>query len=473
MILTSSGLADILILAIGGLFIFHVAGAVRKRRFFAFDPLMFFWVGAFVIYIMEALSNYDDYVAFYDAASVEYALFLVFLGILFLHLGYRLPAGKRLANEIPALPNRILPNRMLFLSLFFIGMGLSGWWMQIMTAGSFAAWAAVPRGGEDWANLSGYVTVMAGLLTVGVSLLVLHVELHRRGPVLRVVAWILLGLLLLFFLYLGTRSRTIGTVVVGLMAWSLPRRRNPSLIVMSVLFFCLLIVTNFQAEYRGHFRNLSFNLHEIDWSEVPSRVLPRILTGAASSKTASPGSELGMTVAVAQLVPDRIPYALGYEFVQIFTQPVPRALWPGKRYPRGEAWSEVHRMAGTSGWWVDYVEKPFLAGPSPGYIASWYYNGGMLGLLIGGLLTGVFLRLLRGIYDRSKNNSGFLVTYLMLAPIGFGEATGHPFSWIYSLPLILIPLIIALRLVGRKGNGKKHVRHVQLQRGKGNGYECI
>lgn len=454
--MTSSFFANLLILLIVGTCLVHVLGAVKRKRFFVFDPLIFFWVGVIVIYVLEGISNYDFYVTYYGESVVLDVLLWIWVGIIFLQLGYRLKWGSKLADRLPVPPRRLRPDRFLAFSLSLIAIGLVGWWLQIMTAGSVAAWGAVARGGENWEELSGYVTLMAGLLTIGVSLFVLHVELHRRSPALRLLAWSMLALQLLFFLYLGSRSRTISIVLIALMAWSLPRRKNPSILLMSTLFVGLFLVTSFQAEYRGHFKNFSFNLDEISWDEVPSKILPKFITGYQSLKSVSLGSEFGLTSAVVQLVPDRIPYAYGYEFLQIITNVIPRSLFPEKPYPRGESWSEIHMVAGTSSWWVEHVHKPFIAGPSPGYIASWYYNGGVVGLILGGMATGVFLRLIRGIYDRSKNNESFLIIYLVMVPIGFGEATGHPFSWVYSLPIIFVPLIFIIKFSGVKNSTREN-----------------
>lgn len=448
--ITDSLFADLFLLAMMGLLLIKIYRLKRINRFLVFDPLMFFWVGVFVIYIVEVAANYSSYVIWYGEDAVLGALLWIFIGIFFLHIGYRLRFGRRLAQSLPELPPRLSPNRLLIVSMMLTALGLIGWYMQIMTAGSFAAWAAVPRGGEDWEKLSGYVTLMASFLAIGISILVLHVEMHRRRLLLKLLAWVLLLLLLLFFVYLGSRSRTIATVVVALMAWSLPRRKNPSIIVIAPLFMALYLLTSFQAEYRGYFKNFSFNLDQIDWSEVPVRALPSFLTGMKSESNGNMGSEFGLTAAVVSLVPEKLDYNYGYEFLQIVTNGIPRSVWPEKPYPRGEAWSDIHLLAGTSSHWVDFIHKPYLAGPSPGYIASWLYIGGAVGLLVGGLLTGVFLRTLRGVYDRSQDNEGFLVLYLVLAPIGFGEATGHPFSWIYALPLLLLPLLLGLYLIKKK-----------------------
>lgn len=456
MTLTGSVLSDLLIVLIIFIFILHVYYQKLKHRWFVFDPLSFFWAGVFVIYIIEGISSYRDYVFYFGEDIVQLTLLWIFFGLIFLHFGYYLKMGKQLAMCAPQLPAVLSPNRLFGVSLILMTMGLLGWKLLFDTAGGFFAWVAVPRGGTDWENISGYADSLTGLLLVGISLLVLHVEMHRRKAWLRILAWLLLALLLLFFLYLGTRSRTIASVLVALMAWSLPKRRNPSLITLLPLFLVLLVVTNFQAQYRGHFRNLSFNLHEIDWREVPKSVLPRFMTSETLSQEPKLGSEFSMTAAVVRFVPDDVPYALGIEFLQFFTHPIPRAWWPDKRYPKNESWTPIHLKAGTSIYWVDYVKVPYLAGPAPGHVASWYYNGGALGLIIGGLLVGIFLRAARQLYDRAQENQSYLVIYFIIAPLGFNSAVSHPFDWVYTAPLMLVPVAILLyfsrnpRRIGQK-----------------------
>jgi len=450
MIFTPSVITDVFILLTIGLFGWHIRKLQRQRRWTVFDPLNYFWVGAFVIYVFEVMSNYDTFELWYGQAAVEDAMMWTFFGLVMLHVGYHMKLGRQLSDRLPALPPRLARIPFLWASISFIIAGLWGWIVIFDSSGGLHEWATQPRGNVDWEAISGYVGTIADLLNVGVFLLLIYAEWSRSRLVVRILAWVFLGLLLLFFLYLGTRSRTILVVLVALMAWSLPRRRSPPVLVLVPLFVCLLIVVRFQEYYRDHFHDLSFNFQEINWEEVPYRVLPGFFFGDRAVSTAERGSEFSITAAVVDLVPDRIHYAHGIEFLQVVTQPIPRALWPGKRYPMNESWTPIYEMTGASDYWVDYVAVPFLAGPAPGFVASWYYNGGPLGLAIGGILVGILLRIVRGIYDMTGTNESYFIIYFLVGPIGFGEAVGHPFGFVYSLPLLLVPLVFMLRLIRRK-----------------------
>ncbi len=94
MILTPSITSDILLIAIVLLFAGHVWYLKRKRRWFILDPLNFFWVGVFVIYVIEAISSYEGYVSYFGEFTVTYTLLWIFFGLVFLNFGYYLKAGK-------------------------------------------------------------------------------------------------------------------------------------------------------------------------------------------------------------------------------------------------------------------------------------------------------------------------------------------------------------------------------------------
>jgi hypothetical protein len=433
-----------------GLFGWHIWMLRRQGRWTIFDPLNFFWVGAFVIYVVDVLSNYDVYDLWYGRPIVEDVMMWTFVGLVFVHVGYYMRIGRRIASRLPALPARLGRIPFLWVSMAFIVAGGFGWMLIFESAGGLAGWASVPRGNVDWEAMSGYVATLADLLNVGVFLFLIYAEWNRSRLVTRVLAWVLLGLLLLFFLYLGTRSRTILVVLVALMAWSMPRRRSPSLLVLVPLFCCLFVVVKFQEQYREHFRDLSFNFQELEWDEVPQNVLPRFIFGDHTPSNATRGSEFSITAAVVDLVPDAVPYAHGVEFLQVFTQAIPRELWPGKRYPKNESWTPIYQITAASDYWVDYVAVPFIAGPAPGFVASWYYNAGALGLAIGGLLVGVLMRVIRGMYDRTGRNESYFIIYFLVGPLGFGEAVGHPFGFIYTLPLLLVPLVVMLSFIRRQ-----------------------
>lgn len=441
MIFTPSPLIDLFIILIMLISILHVRFLYHRKRWVIFDPLNFFWAGVVVIYIKQPIEMYGSLIYWYGQDVILETLFWISFGLVFIIIGYESKWGVRWGNRIPPLPHQLSPKALFITSLVLIIAGLYGWNVLFDSAGGLTAWAATARGGTDYENLSGYSQVLSGLLSIGVGLLVLHVEMHRVQPPLRILAWILLGVLFLWMFYIGSRSRIIMTVATALMSWYLPRRKNPSLFLLVPIFLMLIVSTNFLANYRGYFTDLSFNLDKMDSSEVAYDILPGFVTGKNKNTVLeSKGSEFSCTAAVIDLVPSEVSYNYGYALLEFIARPIPRAVWPDKRYPHYEAFTPIYEKAHlTDTWYPSTV--PILVGPAFGYIGHWYAIGGPVALILVGFLTGGLFRLIRSIYDRPARNQGDLVLYIMLAPIGFGEAAATPLFWIFSLPFMLIPLI--------------------------------
>lgn len=457
MVFTSSTLIEFFILGIIFIIFGHFWSLYQKKRWLVFDPLNFFWAGASVIYIIQPIRHYQQLIGWYGEGLILETLFWIIFGIAFVIIGYEARWGIRWGNKIPAMPRELSPKGLLIVAFVLIGAGLYGWKLTFDSGGGILMWAATSRGGEDHENLSGYVTALAALAPVGVGLLLLHVGMHRVNNLLRIFAWVLWLATLIWMLYLGTRSRTIFLVMIALMAWFLPRRKNPPLWLLVPTFVTLVLVTSFLASYRGYFKNFSFNLDQIDWVEATQTVLPSFLTDADPSlaKQVAKGMEFSCTVAVIYLVPDPIDYNYGYSQLEFFSRPIPRPWWPEKPYPHYEAFTPIYQGADLTSYWVTHINRPFLAGPSFGYIGHWYAVGGPLMLVVAGLFTGGLFRAIRSIYDRPGRNEGDLILYMVLVPIGFGEAAVVPMWWIFSLPLTLIPLLTLVYFI------RRHARRVR------------
>ena len=464
MIFTPSIVVDVLLLMIAGVMVGHGLTLKLRRRFVVFDPLNMFWAGASILYLYQPIVFFEHFVAWYGLDILEETLLWVLLGLSFVVIGYEGRWGVRWGKMIPALPQHLSGQGLFGAALVLIALGLYGYSVEFASAGGFERWASVPRGGTDWDKVSGYSAVLTSLLPAGVALLVLHAEMHRATPLKRSLAWLVFAVMLLWFLYSGTRSRTIVMVTTALMAYYLPRRKNPRPLVLVTVFLALFAVSNFLAQYRQNFFNLSFNFERINWGEAIAQSLPGILPGTRveNEAFASRGIEFSCTMAAVKLVPNRIPFNYGYSELEFLTRIVPRSIWPEKRYPHGEAFTPIYQMEDLSRYWVPYATTPILAGPAFGYIGHWYAVGGAVALVFAGLFTGGLFRAIRTILNRPEKREGDLVLYmLVIVPIGFGDAASTPLFWIFTLPLILMPLVVLLYLARRRDRKLRHAHRTR------------
>lgn len=449
MIQTSSPLGNLLILAILMGIAGHSVSLWRRGRWWAFDPLNAFWAGVLTCYVHQPLSYGEVFIGWHGEALFNKTLLWIVFGLFWVVVGYELVVGCRWGYALPHPPPKLIPGRLAFVAYLFILVGIFGYSYIVSVSGGWTQWLSVGRGDTNYERVSGYVGILTSMLPVGVVLLLFHAELHRVGAVKRMAIWALAGMALLWFIYLGTRSRTITFTGAMLMAWYLPRRTQPPLPILCALFVGLLVLTTFQGEYRDRFTNLCVNVDATEWQEVRQVSLPKWLGGQgkeARGHEISRGAEFNCVMTTVKLVPEEVPYSYGYGFLECFTRWIPRDFWPEKRYPHLESKQALFRL----GELTDFVplrgRPDLVAGPAFTFAGVWYHVGGMLGLIVGGLYTGVLLRVIRTFLERSPRSEGAILIYPHLLMVGFFEAAFEPMEWTIRLPTNVLPLVVILYL---------------------------
>jgi hypothetical protein len=439
-------LADFFLLGIAGLMIVHALSLLKRKRFLLLDPLFAFWAGIIIIYIGQPLSYSQIFIEWHSANVFIATLGWTLLGLFCVVAGYESALGVRLGLKLPPSPARLSPIRLSFAGYGLIFLGGLGYLYLFASAGGVDEWLAVPRGGTDYDNISGYLALLADLLPLGVVLLLFQTHFHPTPPLQKIVLWMVMALLWWWFLYLGTRSKLIGITIAGVGAYYLPKGKSPPVALAGGIFLALFILTNFQEHYRDKFSDLSLNLNQIDLREAEGNVLPSFLGGdpALQNDAAASGMEFNCVMSVVELVPGQVPYNYGYGYLDIFTRWIPRALWAEKVYPQMESVQGVLIAAQLSD--ANVRDTGLLMGPAFTFVGHWFYVGGPIGLIVGGLLTGVLFRAIRTIYDRGNRSEGDILIYVSLIGIGFSEAAATPFVWVSSLPFVLGPLVLILFL---------------------------
>jgi hypothetical protein len=474
MIFTPSAVADILIFCILGLILFHTLALIRKGHWLLLDPLNIFWAGIVVVYIIQPSSYASTLIGWHQDGVFEESLFWTLFGLIFVVLGYERPIGRIRTNLIPNCPKRFSPNRLYLASCFLLILGMVGYLYLFSSAGGFDRWIELGRGGTDYEKISGYIAGLADFLPMGILTMLLHVEIHGVTRSKRLAVWLLGWLMLLWFVYLGTRSRTISFSILLLAVYYLPKKMNPPLWLAVSIFLGLSVLANFQAIYRDKFTNLSINLGQINMEEAYKLSAPWFLGGNSEkqSEGVSRGMEFNCVMTVVDLVPTKVGFNYGYGHLEAFTRIIPRVFWPEKIYPGLESTQGVLREGGLSD--ASVRNTNLLMGPALTFVGHWYYVGGAVGLALGGLLTGLLLRLIRHVYERAFPSEGDVLLYMLLISIGFVEAAATPLSWIVSMPTSILPVILVMYLArfrsteGTSNAGDIETECSRLRRG---GYE--
>jgi hypothetical protein len=447
-------LGDVLLLCIVGVMAAHTLSLVLRKRLLLLDPLFAFWAGILVIYVNQPLADGRIFIEWHSEKIFEMTLLWTLLGMICVVAGYEWNLGVRLGLKLPQAPPELSARKMSVAGYGLIVIGALGYLYLFASAGGVREWLSVPRGGTDYENVSGYIAQSVDLLPLGVVLLLFQVHFHPTPPLKRIVVWLLAALLWWWFLYLGTRSKLIGFSIVALGAYYLPKGKSPPIPVIGATFLCLFMLSNFQEHYRDRFTDLSLNLDQIDAREAWGNALPPLLGGDRDlqKETVAPGIEFNCVMSVVELVPDNY----GYGYLEIFTRWIPRSIWPDKIYPQMESVQGVLREGMLSD--ANVRDTDLLMGPAFTFVGHWFYVGGPIGLILGGLITGVLFRTIRTIYDRGKGREGDILIYVSLIGLGFTEAAATPFGWLSTMPFLLGPLALILFLCRARSDDSRRSR---------------
>lgn len=418
------------------------------------DPLNAFWAGILLCYVQQPMLASDIFISWHNEDIFVKTLFATLTGLVFVVLSYEMNWGGSIARIIPQPPARLNSEKLLIAAWSIIALGLAGYSYIINLSGGLDQWLSVGRGGTDYDKVQGYWPMLIDALPAGVFLLLFRSSAHRVSRLGSVLAYIAVALMWWWFLYLGTRSRIINLTILVLAALYLPKRRNPNFALALGIFVALQVIVDFQAAYRGNFTGLSFNMGSIDKGEMWRTILPGVLGGDRQDKRAqvSQGAEFNCAMAVMELVPQKVPYNYGYGFLELLTRPIPRAIWPNKRYPHLESVQGVLFEGHLSDSINPNVRnEELLMGPSFGFVGHWYYVGGFVGLVLGALMTGTLLRMIREFYNVGERGEGTMITYPFLVSIGFLEASATPLYWVYNLPFVLLPFFVMFYFCREEG----------------------
>ncbi len=437
--MTPYGWANVWLAASLAVIVGHTLLLRAKGRLLLFDPLYTFWGGFVVCNILQPMDYVDDLVRWNGLATYETTLFYSFVGALCVAIGYEGSAGPRVAARLPRLPRRLDPKRFFLAGLVAVAAGAWDFHLQFLSAHGLREWLSWPRGGTDWTKVDGLVGTLEQLVVLGAFLLLLHVNIHPVGAAKKFLAYGYAAALWVWYVYLGTRSRTVTVLMLCAAAYYVPRRRNPPFLAAGVVFLALYVLTNFEGVYRGNFYDLSFHLDRLDPARAEAICLPKFLGGDPwlQRHLVDKGIDFNVDATTVAVVPNQAPFSYGWNLAELVTRWIPHSIWPEKPYPALEAMQGVFRQLTTH----QQGDTGLLDGPSITFLAFWYDILGPVAVVLGGLFTGAMFRTLRSILDRDPGCQGDLTFYCTCIGIGFSESASQPLMWLPLYVFVWIPIL--------------------------------
>ena len=431
------------------------------------NPVNVFWLAFVYAGVVQPLLAADEWIAFYgrEVFLSTLAMFLV-LGISFA-VGYGLPFAPVASRVLPDF-SKPSQTKVLVAGVLLIALGLLGYYLVMKASGGPKYWLSGPRYNTDYEALSGYVYTLPRVATLGLMVLLCH-AFSQRGVYLYKACVVSLAVVnTLWQAYTGTREGTIMMLVILYGSVFAALRRNPPLWTTALLLPAIVFIFGFIPTYRGDFRDLSFNLND-----KPGVILDRSFGffsdpdfGSQAPSTYKPDkgpdlwSDFGMAISVAYYVPEKVAYDDGYMLLEVITHGIPRKFWPDKVYPESIAWDRFHRVANIS---KSENLEGLRGGPSPTMVGKYYFIGGWLGLVLGGMFSGFCFRFLWEFLRRQLRYVTGVILLVASSGLG-GMEMIHPLSWsvFFWIPTVFIPFLFFV-WIARDTNAPPEPRAAPMQ----------
>ena len=413
------------------------------------DPINTFWPVYILFGVFQPLAFREGWMEIYGEGTVLITLGMFVLAGGCVCAGYRLDLGRWLGLRLPVQRGQDNVGRLIILGFVAIACGVAAYASVIKIAGGIASFLSTSRTNIDYSQTSNSLLSVLSLVPLGLFILLCTCYAANSHQVLKRVA--LVGTLSwgLWCVYSGTRSGVISTAVILFGSIYGRKRNNPSVGISVLALAAVVVLVGFTTQYRGIFYGGHFNS-----GDSVTEAIDASLTSFTESKGGSVpmGAEFSMAEAVIQNVPSQVPYDFGHMLLEMLTRPIPRSFWPDKLYPEGEAWDRIHRVAGTAGW---QNNAGYLSGPAPGLVGKYYYIGGVEGVILGGLWTGVFLNAVRTYTRRYPPVAQSLIAVGCFI-LGFSEMNNPlslEFGWLPSTGVGLALIILLSRKRQRAVSG--------------------
>ena len=412
-------------IVVGALCCVPLMGRVFGRKFDIFEPVYAYSVSTFVYFVLVPtilLANDGFYLGGVNyRGELARVLLMVTIALAGFYLGYysfqgRDRTGLRISDDMKAFLLR-------FSSLLLLGLcSLVVLWLVIAEIPVSALWIFGEASyGDAWRLAKGpQIGYLYGAREALPACLLLLVALRsgRRWPPFALLFLVFIGL---FFAGSGARFRVLLLALSFFMFYYLERDNRPSLLPITIFTgFMFYFVIGAIGFYRGELIQAgrviglavgqdSFDVYQAWDTFVDSS---RIVVSTAS---------------VIRYVPGQIDYLWGKSFLNFFTQPIPRLLWPDKPSSIG----------------LDFFTSIWPLGTTLPFWSLFYLNFGPIGVLLG---TAVWGRFSRWIYDLFISDPANPFAQMQLALyfpflIHMYGRGGDNFAFIaYGLIVVLLPV---------------------------------
>lgn len=417
---------------------------LRGRDHFM-EPINFFLLAFMVPYVVQPIQGAAFFQRAFPDSVRNTAMLSALLAIATFIFFYR-HAERAKSPRIGRLAQtEWVPGSLRTFGLVLVGMGVLGQALFVGRSGGFETYYSAARGAGDYLHNTAYLYGAKWFVLTGITFILVDYDGKPRGQ----RAYLVLGIVLaafyyLYQIYIGQRSGVIALSLLYLMLYRVKGGRKPTLKLYAAAFFIVAFIVGFLGKFRSEiYLGSSFEgVRKMELEDIPGLVIGS--AGAAGSRTGiGSKSEFGMLLRAVDLVPSRVPFDYGMKFLNVFVIWIPRILWPDR--PTFGASVTPQQLA--------YSMALYEAGPSLGFVGSFWVNGGILAILVAAALHGYVLGLVWTLYRKGSKRSLGLLIFLLFFDMGWEWAlatNGMYLTLIARGPWRLLPIIIVAVFLSRR-----------------------
>lgn len=407
----------------------HLERAVLGRSWDWFSPLLYDLVFAYMGILRPLFIAFQGWeTAWVHDSPEKVALLLIktmligVIGRVALLIGYYNPLGLRLSKRIPELPGNWDPTRLRLVAVGTIAVALFAYWQMMSNVGGVIAF--LNRLAYRRTLLAGRQYMLFATLLIplaGWMMWAHHLQKKRR---VSFPLFLFFAAVLLLMATLGGRGFVAEVVLIALGIFHYLKRR--------VKLWELVLIGIVAAQF--------FDVYEdIRQSTISGQLNLAVLEQqdeAFIERVFNQSEGIDRTMVVIDGVPDRIPFQYFTTYTRIITNFIPRRIWPDKPgLTEASVYAPLFGMY-TEGKWGVYPA---------GTVGDFYLQLGVIGVIIGLFIGGVWRRLLYEYLSQHQSNPGAVVFYMLALSSGVFNLRNLGIMQFLAraIPLILLSLFVS------------------------------
>ncbi len=409
----------------------------RQGKLDFLEPIALFVIGFLAIYVARPLAQVgynqtDIGPGLYTFPGLNQALLIALVGVIAVYVGYALPAGRRVVARARALPGDWDSETAAFVSLGIILFGLLLWSVFLAQAGGLSELQAYIHGRSAsdpgaFQNSSGYF-YLGPFVAIPAALILLETNAKRRSLLLVLAGILAVAFVLLITVPRGDRTFILVLVLPLIAQRALRTGRRPRVATVVVAAVVGIFVVTVLVQYRRV---------ETRQGSLPQAFGHAAVHPAEELKAFLLGSDTEMfplmTVLVDQ-VHGHVPFTT---VTSLLASPIPGSLWPGKP-----------RDPDTVFYRTEFPTEAAItnSGNALSVVGSYWYDGGYIGLVVYGVLTGILFRALWEYRLRFPQNRGVRLFYAACLPYVIVLIRGNPTESFGPALFTVAPILACLWL---------------------------